>query len=124
MYELKVQTSFEAAHRVVGYDGKCNNLHGHSWTVEVTAQGNELDDLGMLADFKKVKGALNEILDSFDHHFLNEMPDFLNQNPTAENISRVIYDKMKTHPVFTGKAELKSVIVWESPHSSITYRED
>ena len=90
MYELKVQTSFEAAHRVVGYDGKCNNLHGHSWTVEVTAQGNELDDLGMLADFKKVKGALNEILDSFDHHFLNEMPDFLNQNPTAENISRVM----------------------------------
>ena len=67
MFEIKVNAEFEAAHRIAGYPGKCDRLHGHSWTVEISAVGNELDELGMLVDFKKVKQAAMEILDRMDH---------------------------------------------------------
>ena len=58
MYTLKVEGAFEAAHRVVNYPGKCDRLHGHNWKVEAVVRGTELDELGMLVDFKAIKNAL------------------------------------------------------------------
>ena len=52
MFELVVNGAFEAAHRLVDYPGKCNRLHGHSWTVEMSVSGDKLDNIGMVADFK------------------------------------------------------------------------
>ena len=63
MYELKVEGAFEAAHQIPNYPGKCARLHGHNWVVEATVKGTELDELGMLIDFKKVKKALADVLD-------------------------------------------------------------
>ena len=50
MFEIKVKGEFDAAHRVAGYPGKCDRLHGHSWTVELSVTGQQLDELGMLVD--------------------------------------------------------------------------
>ena len=61
MFEIHVSAEFEAAHRVVNYPGKCDRIHGHSWTVEAVVTGTELDELGMLVDFKLVKGRLREL---------------------------------------------------------------
>ena len=61
MFEIHVSAEFEAAHRVAGYPGKCDRLHGHSWTVEAVVAGDKLDELGMLVDFKLVKGKLREL---------------------------------------------------------------
>ena len=58
MYELEVFDTFDAAHRVVGYPGKCDRLHGHTWKVAVHVAGTELDSIGMLVDFKKLKEIL------------------------------------------------------------------
>ena len=66
MYTLKVEGAFEAAHRVVNYPGKCDRLHGHNWKVEAVVRGTELDELGMLVDFKAIKNALKGVLDRFD----------------------------------------------------------
>lgn len=124
MFEIKVSAEFEAAHRVAGYPGKCDRLHGHSWVVEASVIGSKLDDLGMLVDFKLVKGRLRELLETLDHRMLNELPAFENINPTAENIAQYVYNEMKKAEFFNDNAKLKYIQVWESPKSSVIYTED
>lgn len=124
MFEIKVSAEFEAAHRVAGYPGKCDRLHGHSWVVEASVIGSKLDNLGMLVDFKLVKGRLRELLEILDHRMLNELPAFENINPTAENIAQYVYNEMKKAEFFNDNAKLKYIQVWESPKSSVIYTED
>ena len=124
MFEIKVSAEFEAAHRVAGYPGKCDRLHGHSWVVEASVIGSKLDNLGMLVDFKLVKGRLRELLETLDHRMLNELPTFENINPTAENIAQYVYNEMKKAEFFNDNAKLKYIQVWESPKSSVIYTED
>ena len=124
MFEIKVSAEFEAAHRVAGYPGKCDRLHGHSWVVEASVIGSKLDNLGMLVDFKLVKGRLRELLETLDHRMLNELPAFENINPTAENIAQYGYNEMKKAEFFNDNAKLKYIQVWESPKSSVIYTED
>ena len=126
MYTLCVEGAFEAAHRVVNYPGKCDRLHGHNWVVEATFQGTQLDELGMLIDFKIAKKALAEILDEFDHYYLNDFHPFNEGvNPTAENLARIIYERLAAcAEVQASPAELTALTVWESPKSSVTYTKD
>lgn len=122
MYTLKVEGAFEAAHRVAGYPGKCDRLHGHNWVVQAVIQGMELDELGMLVDFKQAKRALSEVLERFDHRFLNELQPFSDGlNPTAENLSRVIFEELAGNSVFVRDSYLSAITVFESPKSSVTY---
>ena len=123
MYTLRVEGAFEAAHRVVNYPGKCDRLHGHNWVVEATFQGTQLDELGMLIDFKVAKKALAEILEDFDHYYLNDFPPFKDGiNPTAENLARIIYERLEARTeVMESSAHLAALTVWESPKSSVTY---
>lgn len=124
MYELTVRSAFEAAHFIRGYDGKCARLHGHNWTVEAVVRGRELDELGMLVDFKILKAELNKVLDDFDHSFLNESETFKQDNPTAENLARKIFDKLSASEIFGSSIKLHAVKVHESPNSCVTYSAD
>ena len=125
MFEIHVSAEFEAAHRVAGYPGKCDRLHGHSWTVEAVVAGDKLDELGMLVDFKTVKKALNNVLDRYDHRFLNELVPFnTGVNPTAENLARIIFTELEDNEVFTAEVQLAAITVFESPKSSVTYTKD
>lgn len=122
MYELTTIVEFEAAHRMADYPGKCSRLHGHNWKVEVTVAGNSLDNIGMLIDFRLLKQKVNEIIETLDHYYLNELEDFRDQNPSAENIARYIFQKLGAQ--FAKNITLQQVKVWESPHSAVAYRED
>ena len=125
MYTLKVEGAFEAAHRVVNYPGKCDRLHGHNWKVEALVKGTELDELGMLVDFKAIKGALKEALERFDHRFLNELEPFSSGiNPTAENLARIIFEALEKSPVLVRDSQLAAITVYETPTSSVTYTRD
>ena len=125
MFEIKVSAEFEAAHRIAGYKGKCDRLHGHSWTVEDGVTGTRLDEIGMLVDFKLVKGRLRELLETLDHMFLNDLEPFsAGINPTAENIAKYIYSEMAKAEFLTEDIKLKHIQVWESPKSSVIYTED
>lgn len=125
MYELLVKVDFEAAHRVVGYPGKCNRMHGHNWTIDVMVVGTELNELGFLVDFKDLKAAIDELVISrLDHYYLNELDAFKTMNPTAENMARFIYQELKKSDLFAATVTLKSVRVWESPKSAVLYYED
>jgi len=124
LFELVVNGAFEAAHRLVDYPGKCNRLHGHSWTVEMSVIGNKLDKIGMVADFKTLKAMLMEVLDAMDHQYLNELEAFKEINPTAENLAQYIYNTLKQNELFNGNVKLNYIKVWESPKSAVIYRED
>lgn len=122
MYEVSVKASFSAAHRLRGYQGRCENLHGHNYQVEVTAAAEQLDDCGLAVDFGMLKRLLGQVLDKFDHRDLNELPEFSRDNPSAENIARVIFEKLAADWSLP-RARLVSVSVWESENSRATYHE-
>lgn len=120
MYELTVTSHFDAAHALHGYPGECRELHGHTWDVEVTVAGADLDDVGIVYDFKDLKTDLAAALDGYDHAYLNEVAPFDAINPTAENLARVIYESLSK--TIAGPVQVLSVSVWESPIARITYR--
>ena len=119
MHELVIESEFSAAHRLREYDGACERLHGHNWRVEVLVAGETLNRLGMLVDFRELKRILHEALDRFDHTFLNELPEFKEQNPTTENMARVIFEKCSLR--MPDGVTVRSVAVWESPRCGARY---
>ena len=76
MYELTITTQFGSAHQLRNFGGKCEDLHGHNWKVEVSVKGERLDETGLLLDFALIKKAAKEIIDRLDHKFLNELDYF------------------------------------------------
>lgn len=121
MYELTVESEFAAAHSLREYHGKCENLHGHNWKVQVVLSAGKLDKLGMVMDFRDVKRLVGEILDGLDHRHLNELEEFKRQNPTTENIARVLHERLSARMpdgIAVGK-----VTVWESEKSGASYCE-
>lgn len=124
MYELSVKGHFDAAHSLIGYPGECKNLHGHTWDVEVTVVGSELDGIDIIYDFKDLKADLASALEPLDHAYLNEIPPFDTLSPTAENLARVLYDALfdRVSAATDARVSLKEVTVWESPIAKITYR--
>jgi len=118
MYEVKVKSKFSSAHNLRGYKGKCEELHGHNWHIEVVAHDAELNDIGMVVDFGALKQMLNEILSQLDHKHLNKIEYFQTVNPTSENIARYIHDELTKK---SSKINIKTVTVWETDSSSATY---
>jgi 6-pyruvoyltetrahydropterin/6-carboxytetrahydropterin synthase len=120
VYELTVKAHFDAAHALRGYPGECRELHGHTWDVEVTVEASELDQIGIVYDFKDLKDDLNRVLDTYDHAYLNDIPPFDVLSPTAENLARVIYEQLAQG--VDKRVRVQSVSVWESPVAKLTYR--
>jgi len=118
MFELSVTDTIASAHFLRGYEGHCKNLHGHTWKVEVMISSPQLDEIGMVADFKIIKSKLKNFLKTIDHVCLNDLDFFKENNPTTENIARYVYK------YFAGEIaplKLDKVRVWESQTSSIVY---
>lgn len=123
MYKLKIITRFAAAHKLRGYEGKCENLHGHNWKVEVSILSNKLNKIGLVLDFKEIKRTANEVIQELDHSCLNEMQFFSNINPSSENIAKYIYDRLSGELKKKG-VTLAEVTVWESEDASASYEEE
>jgi 6-pyruvoyltetrahydropterin/6-carboxytetrahydropterin synthase len=122
MYEIEVEGIFSAAHNLRHYKGKCENVHGHNWKVQIAVIGESLDDIGLLIDFDILKSELKKILKELDHQNLNSISFFKKINPTSENIAFYIHNKikkaLKKYPV-----EIKRVAVGESDKQSAAYYE-
>lgn len=139
MYILKTEQSFDSAHFLAGYEGKCGNIHGHRWRViiEVKAERLETDQQlrGMHVDFSTLKADLQKETDHLDHAFIVEsgslkektMEALKGENfklvivdfrPTAENFSKYFYEKMKSHGY-----DVRSATVYETPRNSASYYE-
>ncbi len=122
MYKLNVTSYFSAAHMLKGYDGECKKLHGHNWKVRAGIKCDSTDEIGLAIDFKLIKKYLNEMMDDFDHKFLNELEFFKEINPTSENISRIIYKEL-SKKIQCERCQVYEVEIWESEKSSVIYSE-
>lgn len=123
MYDISVEQEFDAAHALGGYQGKCENLHGHRFRVALTITAANLNEIGLAYDFTILKKQLGEVLGRFDHTLLNDVHPFNEINPSSENIARTVYDEMKTR-LSNAPVSIKRVEVWESPTSRAEYRPD
>ncbi|MGQ9824216.1 MAG: 6-carboxytetrahydropterin synthase QueD [Desulfotomaculales bacterium] len=125
MYELTVRRRFSAAHRLKNYTGRCGRLHGHTWLVEVSVAGETLGESGLLIDFHDLQQMVDNVVKDLDHQFLNELDPFCGPgreaNPTAENIARHIYHRLKQ--ALGAELSLVQVKVGESPDAWAVYRE-
>jgi len=122
VYELRIISNFAAAHQLREFNGKCEQLHGHNWKVEVYIEGDELGHGGMLIDFGEVKKETKKVLEELDHKFLNELEDFKVINPSSENIARYIYKSLK-HTLNNENVRVSRITAWESDTASATYME-
>ena len=120
MFELSVKTHFSAAHRLIGYDGACANLHGHNWDVEIFVRGSRLNALGMLIDFRDIKAAIREVMKEVDHCDLNQIPAFLRDNPTSENLARYLHRKFGDK-LNSEACQVFKIIVCETPGTTASY---
>ena len=137
MYQLTTEHSFDSAHFLAGYDGKCGNLHGHRWRVLLTVQSETLREgqqqKGMCVDFAELKKDLRTELDALDHVLIIEQGSLRESTmkalqeekfqvvempfrPTAENFARYFYElfTLKGYPV-------AKVEVYETPNNSAVY---
>jgi 6-pyruvoyltetrahydropterin/6-carboxytetrahydropterin synthase len=106
--------TFDSAHFLTKYHGKCENLHGHTYRLRVTVSG-PVGEEGMVVDFKELKALVKErVIDKYDHQNLN---DFF-ENPTAELIAMKIWEDLKD----LSMGKLLEVVLWETADSFVTYR--
>lgn len=120
MYELTVAGRFAAAHQLRNYKGKCENLHGHNWKVQVTVTTRDLNEIGLGMDFKDIKKALHGILNELDHLHLNDLPMFKADNPSSEIIARWIFERL-SKDLNSERVQVARVTVWESDDACAAY---
>jgi len=116
---LRIEGRFAAAHRLRGYKGECENLHGHNYRVEVVFAGEDLDPVGMLMDFRQGKDLLAGVLGRLDHAYLNDVEPFDRVNPTSEHIARHVSEALTGN--LPDGLRVERVTCWESEGCAATY---
>ena len=121
MYEVTIRKTFSAAHILKEIGGKCEEMHGHNFIVEVTVAGPSLNSDDLLIDFRVLKGWTNEVLEEMDHKYLNDVECFKGMNPSSEQVARYIHGRL-TEKVASLGLSLERVTVWESENARVSYR--
>jgi 6-pyruvoyltetrahydropterin/6-carboxytetrahydropterin synthase len=122
VYEVYVETGFSSAHKLINYKGRCESLHGHNWKVGVLVATDKLGKQGMVIDFIKLKKITKKVVSQLDHKYLNKISYFKKNQPTAENIARYIFEKIKQQIKKHSLKKIK-VFVWETPLQYASYEE-
>jgi 6-pyruvoyltetrahydropterin/6-carboxytetrahydropterin synthase len=133
MFKVTKHIDFCYGHRLLNYEGKCRHLHGHNARVEVNIEADKLDARGMVHDFSDIKEAIKNWIDeTLDHRMLLHKDDpilpvlkqrgelfySMDENPTAENIAKLIFSHARAKGLPVGEVRL-----WETPTSYASYRE-
>ncbi len=131
MYEIVKHIDFCFGHRLIDYQGKCNQPHGHNGRVEIRLASDTLDEMGMVADFRDVRRSIQAWIDEhLDHRMILRRDDplveaiqalgqhayLIDDNPTTENLARLVFQQTQAlgFPVI-------AVTLWETPDSHATY---
>jgi 6-pyruvoyltetrahydropterin/6-carboxytetrahydropterin synthase len=133
MFRVTREIDFCYGHRLLDYEGKCRYLHGHNGRAAIAIEGSKLDHRGMLVDFSDIKRAVSTWIDqNLDHRMLLRRDDpivpmlqkmgeplyLLDENPTAENIAKLIYDQSRSLNLPVPIVEVR---LWETPNCFATY---
>jgi 6-pyruvoyltetrahydropterin/6-carboxytetrahydropterin synthase len=120
-FELNKDMNFSAAHFIPSEEaGKCQAVHGHTYHVNVTIGGNELDPIGFLIDFKILKDIVHK---KYDHSVLNDHPEFKDKFPTTELLAEQVWISIQeVLNTRSNQPKCLQVIVRETPTSYVVYR--
>lgn len=134
MFRVSREIDFCYGHRLLNYDGKCKYLHGHNGRAIITIESAALDARGMVLDFSDIKNVVSTWIDEkLDHRMLLQRTDpavpilekmgeplfLMDENPTAENIARLIYEFTASRGFPIVECQL-----WETPRCYATYRRE
>lgn len=120
MYEITILSHFSGAHRLRHLHGKCEQLHGHNWKVEVSVSAGRLNKDGLVIDFQILKQRLEKVLKPLDHTYLNDLSYFSAKEPSSENIAKHIFASLRKE-LKVYRVILKRVTAWESETACATY---
>lgn len=123
MFEINAAVYFDGAHFLRDYQGKCANIHGHTWRVEVTVTGKQLNEQGLLLDFNIVKKIMKDVTDPFDHKLINDIEPFNKLNPSSENLAKHFFYEIKKKLATFAEINVQKVLVSESRDTSAVYFE-
>jgi 6-pyruvoyltetrahydropterin/6-carboxytetrahydropterin synthase len=125
MFEVTVDAGFSSGHYLRNYRGKCENPHGHNYKVQVTLQGKELDEAGLLLDFKLLKQVLKPVVEYLDHQMINDLEPFTTLNPSAENLAKYFFDETNKQlaGITNGRVTVKQSTIFETDTSRAVYYE-
>jgi 6-pyruvoyltetrahydropterin/6-carboxytetrahydropterin synthase len=125
MFEVTVEAGFSSGHYLRNYRGKCENPHGHNYRVFVTLIGKELDEAGLLLDFKLLKQVMRPVVDRLDHQMINDLEPFTTINPSAENLARYFYQETakQLDEMTAGRVQIKDCTLYETDTSFARYYE-
>jgi 6-pyruvoyltetrahydropterin/6-carboxytetrahydropterin synthase len=125
MFEVTVEAGFSSGHYLRNYRGKCENPHGHNYKVFVTLAGEELDEAGLLLDFKLLKQVMRPIVDYLDHQMINDLKPFDEINPSAENLAKYFFDNtaVQLDEMTKGRVKVKDCTLYETDTSFARYYE-
>ncbi|MCA9247133.1 MAG: 6-carboxytetrahydropterin synthase [Planctomycetales bacterium] len=131
MFRVTREIDFCYGHRLLNYEGKCRHLHGHNGRAVITIEDEGLDHRGMVLDFSDIKNVVSRWIDeNLDHRMILHRDDpaiamlqelgeplyLIDQNPTAENIAKLIFDVTANHGF-----PIVEVRLWETPRCFATY---
>ncbi|HVT88043.1 MAG TPA: 6-carboxytetrahydropterin synthase [Tepidisphaeraceae bacterium] len=119
-FQITITRDFSASHQLRLYDGSIEPLHGHNWHVRVTAEAARLDKMGVVMDFHELQRLLDQIVGPMHNRHLNELPEFGQKNPSAENVALHIAETLK----LPAPVRLKEVQAWETPDCRAIWRND
>lgn len=122
MFEVSVEQTFAAGHALRNYHGKCENVHGHNYRVQITVQGEHLNGTGLLVDFIELKRLMSQVIDYLDHRFINDLAPFDVINPSAENMAKYFHDRVSGELRNDVPVRISEVKVWETDTSVAVYR--
>jgi 6-pyruvoyltetrahydropterin/6-carboxytetrahydropterin synthase len=126
MFEVTVEAGFSSGHYLRNYRGKCENPHGHNYKVFVTLVGADLDEAGMLLDFKLLKQVMRPTVEYLDHKMINDLEPFVSEiNPSAENLARYFYQQTSAQlkEMTAGRVHVKDCTLYETDTSFARYYE-
>lgn len=119
MFTIRVETGFRASHQLRLPDGSKEPLHHHDWLASAEVSSERLDSMGVVMNFQPLKAVLDSIVSDFDNAAIEAVGYFQQNNPSAENVAKYIYDKLRIG--LPQGVKLRNVRVVEEPGCSATF---
>jgi 6-pyruvoyltetrahydropterin/6-carboxytetrahydropterin synthase len=121
MFTISIETSFWASHQLVLPEGSKEPVHHHNWLVSADVSGDRLNSMAVVMDFQELKAMVDDIVSEFDNMALNEISFFRQNNPSAENVAKYIYEKLRAK--LPEGVKLQNIRVVEEPGCAANFSE-
>jgi len=121
MFTISVETSFWASHQLVLPEGSKETVHHHNWLVSADVSSDRLNSMAVVMDFQELKAMVDDIVSEFDNMALNEISFFRQNNPSAENVAKYIYEKLRAK--LPEGVKLQNIRVVEEPGCAANFSE-